>query len=181
MLQALRLCEEGEGVPGILLDVRADLDVTQVGTQMVAEVAEEAHEDGRSLAADGPAVQDWNGLLVDLRVVSENSQGLPDREDIYLFVDFQDSDAVLAAFGKGLGERVLGLVLALAVDDNRHGSLTLGEEEKLVDAIAHLLRQLQELEGLGRLEEDDLVAFIYLALRNDVLGKVSDSRWTQRK
>ena len=99
----------------------------------------------------------------------------------HLLVDSQDSDTIPAAFGEGLGVRVLGLVLALAVDDNRLGSLTLGEEEESVDTVADLLRQLQELEGLGRLEEDDLVAFIYLALRNDVLGKVSDSRWTQRK
>ena len=114
-------------------------------------------------------------------MVSESSERSSGSKDNHLFVGCQDRDAELATLGERLGVRILGLELALAVDDNRHGSLTLGEEEKLVDAIAHLLRQLQELEGLGRLEEDDLVAFIFLALRNDVLGKVSDSRWTQRK
>ena len=95
-------------------------------------------------------------------------------ENNYLLVDSQDGDAITAAFGEGLGVRVLRLVLALAVDDNRLGSLTLGEEEESVDAVANLLRQLQELEGLGRLDEDDLVAFILLAFRDNVLDSVSD-------
>jgi hypothetical protein len=93
----------------------------------------------------------------------------------HLLVDSQDSDTIPAAFGEGLGVRVLGLVLALAVDDNRLGSLTLGEEEESVDTVADFLRQLQELEGLGRLDEDDLVAFILLAFGDDVLDSVSDN------
>jgi hypothetical protein len=54
--------------------------------------------------------------------------------------------------------------------------MALGEEEERVDTVANLLRQLQEFEGLGRLDEDDLVAFILLAFGDKVLDNVSDSR-----
>ena len=97
--------------------------------------------------------------------------------DNHLLVDAQNRDAVLAALGKRLGVRVLGLVLALAIDDNRLGSLTLGVEEVGVDTNAKLLRQLHELEGLGWLEENDLVALILLAFGDNVLDNVSDSAW----
>jgi hypothetical protein len=73
VFQTLRLGEEGERVPGILLDVSANLDVAQKGAKRVVEVAKEAHEDGRSLAADGSAVQDWSGLSVDLNTISEST------------------------------------------------------------------------------------------------------------
>ena len=52
----------------------------------------------------------------------------------------QNRNAVFAALRERLGERVLGLVLALAVDDDRHGPMALGEEEESVDTVANLLR-----------------------------------------
>ena len=99
----------------------------------------------------------------------------------HLFVDSQNCDAELAAFRERFGKWVLGLELAPAIDDNRLGSLALGEEEEFIDTVANLLRQLQELEGLGRLEEDDLVAFILLTFGNNVLDSVSGSERRQRK
>jgi hypothetical protein len=99
----------------------------------------------------------------------------------HLLVDSQNRNAVFAALCERLGVRVFGLVLALAIDDNRHRPMALGEEEEFVDATTNLLRQLQELEGLGRLEEDDLMAFILLTFRHNVLGNVSDSRLRQEK
>jgi len=50
--------------------------------------------------------------------------------------------------------------------------LTLGEEVKSVDALTDLRRELHEPESLGRLDEDDLKAFILLSLGDDVLGDV---------
>jgi hypothetical protein len=97
--------------------------------------------------------------------------------DSDLFVGSQDPDAIRAAFSERLSVRVLGLVLALAIEDNRLGSLGLGEEEEVVDAVANLLRQLHELESLRGLEEDNLMAFILLTFRDNKLGNVSDSKW----
>jgi len=82
---------------------------------------------------------------------------------------------VNAAFGEGLGVRVLGLILAFAIDDNRLRALTFGEKEEFIDAVADLFWQLHELESLRRLEKNNLVAFICLTLRDNVLGTVSCS------
>jgi hypothetical protein len=90
-----------------------------------------------------------------------------------LLVDSQDGNAHLAAFGEGLGVRILAVILALAIDGDWLRSLTLGEEEEVVDSAANLLRQLQELESLSWLEQDKLVAFILLTLRDQVLDNVS--------
>jgi hypothetical protein len=90
-----------------------------------------------------------------------------------LLVDSQNGNAHLAAFGEGLGVRILAVILALAVNGDRLRALTLGEEEEVVDPAANLLGQLQELESLSRLEQDKLVAFILLTLRDKVLGDVS--------
>jgi hypothetical protein len=90
-----------------------------------------------------------------------------------LLVDSQDGNAHLAAFGEGLGVRILAVILALAIDGDRLRALALGEEEKVVDPAANLLRQLQELESLSWLEQDNLVAFILLTLRDQVLDNVS--------
>jgi hypothetical protein len=76
-----------------------------------------------------------------------------------LLVDSQNGNAHLTAFGEGLGVRILAVILALAVNGDRLRALTLG--------------QLQELESLSRLEQDKLVAFILLTLRDKVLGDVS--------
>jgi hypothetical protein len=90
-----------------------------------------------------------------------------------LLVDSQNGNAHLTAFGEGLGVRILAVILALAVNGDRLRALTLGEEEEVVDPAANLLGQLQELESLSRLEQDKLVAFILLTLRDKVLGDVS--------
>jgi len=45
--------------------------VAKMDANAVVEVAEKAHKGGRVVAADGPAVQDWSGFLIDLRRVSE--------------------------------------------------------------------------------------------------------------
>ena len=109
-------------------------------------------------------------------MVSENSERSSGSKDSHLFVGCQDRDAELATLGERLGVWVLGLKLALAIDDNRLGSLALGVEEVGVDTGAKLLRQLHEFEGLGRLDEDDLVAFILLTFGDDILCDVSGSR-----
>ena len=114
-------------------------------------------------------------------MVSESSERQSDCKDNHLFVDSQNRDAVFAALGERLSVRVLRLVLALAVDDNRLGPLTLGEEEVGVDTGANLLRQLHEFEGLGRLQEDDLVALILLTFGDNVLDNVSDRQRRQNK
>jgi hypothetical protein len=93
--------------------------------------------------------------------------------DTNLLVDSQNGYTHLAAFGEGLGVRILAVILALAVNGDRLRALTLGKEEEVVDPTANLLRQLQELESLSRLEQDKLVAFILLTLRDKVLGNVS--------
>jgi hypothetical protein len=93
--------------------------------------------------------------------------------DTDLLVDSQNGNTHLAAFGEGLGVWILAVILALSVNGDRLRSLTLGEEEEIVDPTTNLLRQLQELESLSRLEQDKLVAFILLALRDKVLGNVS--------
>jgi hypothetical protein len=93
--------------------------------------------------------------------------------DTNLLVDSQNGYTHLAAFGEGLGVRILAVILALAVNGDRLRALTLGEEEEVVDPAANLLGQLQELESLSRLEQDKLVAFILLTLRDKVLGDVS--------
>jgi hypothetical protein len=76
--------------------------------------------------------------------------------DTNLLVDSQNGYTHLAAFGEGLGVRILAVILALAVNGDRLRALT-----------------LQELESLSRLEQDKLVAFILLTLRDKVLGNVS--------
>jgi hypothetical protein len=93
--------------------------------------------------------------------------------DTDLLVDSQNGNAHLAAFGEGLGIRILAVILTLTVDGDRLRALTLGEEEEVVDPAADLLRQLQELESLSRLEQDKLMAFILLTLRDEVLDNVS--------
>jgi hypothetical protein len=93
--------------------------------------------------------------------------------DTDLLVDSQNGNAHLAAFGEGLGIRILAVILTLTVDGDRLRALTLGEEEEVVDPAADLLRQLQELESLSRLEQDELMAFILLTLRDEVLDDVS--------
>lgn len=89
-----------------------------------------------------------------------------------LLVGGQDCYTVLAALRKGLGVRVLRLVLALAVERDRLGTLALGEEEEEVDAVANLGCEFQELEGLRRLEDDDLTTLMLLSLRDEVLKGV---------
>ena len=109
-------------------------------------------------------------------MVSEISERSSGSKDNHLFVGRQNGDAELATLGERLGVRVLGLELALAIDDNWLRPLALVVEEVGVDTGAKLLRQLYEFEGLGRLDEDNLVAFILLTFGDDILCDVSDSR-----
>lgn len=93
--------------------------------------------------------------------------------DTHLLVDTQQGNAVLLTLAVGLREWVLGLVLTLAVHGDGIACDTFRVEVNLVDAFADLNRELKERESLSRLDEDDLVAFMF-AFVDGVLQVVSE-------
>lgn len=94
----------------------------------------------------------------------------------YLLAHSQERNTVLAALSVGFGIWVLGLVLALAVKSNRQHLLALGPEVESADLQADLGGKLHELERLCRLEEDNLMAFILLSLRDEILNNIRNGQ-----
>ena len=173
-----RLGEEVQGVAGGGLDVGFDAEGAQERAHGGGELAEEVDEGAGGFEADGVVVEDGSGFFVDLgRLLVEPDLHVDlccgkayDGEGTHLLVDCENCDALYATFGVRL--RIEIFILALAVEWNLVPHHTLGCEVEAVDALTCLLRQLQELECLSRLEEHSLVAGILVVFRKDDLETI---------